>query len=165
MVDGENQRLTAEEIEDTKLSLQELTQFVKLAFDQSHSYNNVIILAGYGGIFSLIVVTREFLPQYVLLISVILVAISLLVFVAYIIFNMYIMSVSNIRMMRDRLIEIRDLNEQTGFDVVPAEKAISTLRGQERLWLWVLSVTVSFGFASGVLLLFWYGKALIFGVD
>jgi hypothetical protein len=151
----------AEILKQSRQILQEAAAFTEKTFEKGQAYNTAIILAGFGGLFALLAATRDLMPKPWLAAIAGLIGISLLFFVGYVIYNMFIMSFAMLRSAKKQLENVLSLHRKAGVDTSSVQKALSTLRLNMWIWLVVWIVSVATGASAAALMLFFYATGIL----
>jgi len=130
-------------------------------YEKSKGYNSAIILAGYGGLFALLASTKDMIPEFWRYLAASLMSVSLLVFVGYVIFSMYLMSTATISLAKRNLLEVKSFNEELNVDVSDIESKILAFSRTMIGWhiTWILSTFT--GVAAAVTMMVFYFLGLL----
>ena len=129
-------------------------------FEKSMAYTNVIILGGYAGVFTLLSITKDFLSRSSVILSVILLAISLVFFCSWEVAKMIFYSSYN-----RRIVPLLNLQQPPMQFFSELEKLRFHEQKQQlrfaRWWYVILILTVLPGFGAGGILLYGYVRLLL----
>jgi hypothetical protein len=122
------------------------------SYDKAISYTNLIIFAGYAGVFTLWNFTREFLHEKVIILSAALIGVSLFVFCAW---EVWKMIASSKMLHRQSEVLMKNISpEMFQVEIRRAEfENQKELLGLNRLWPSVLWVTIVLAFGGALLIL------------
>lgn len=124
-------------------------------FEKAIAYANVIILAGYAGAFALLSVTQKFIPDKLLITSVILLAFSLVIFCGWEVGKMIFYARHNrkiIPLLNKKLSPEKFFNEMENLQL---QENLSNIK-MGKWWYFILVLTVIPGFSAGGMLLYSY---------
>jgi hypothetical protein len=128
-------------------------------FDKSSTYNNVVMTAGYAGIFAIWSLTKEYLPIHAAAVIAILTGISLILFVGWTIYGMILRA--------QPTIDFAKIVDKKPGDFINSLSALETADNNRvlkaaKLWMYIFVPTAVTGFA-GALLLMWNMIATLLG--
>ncbi len=141
--------------------LAEAATFSEKLFEKSQVYNNAIILAGYGGLFVLLAATAKLLPREILSAVAILLGASLLIYIGYLIYNMYVMSITMLKLARKQIRNTLEVHQTAGLDTTEISKGLIALEWNIRLWKIVWITAVATGVGAGTIMMIYYVGALL----
>jgi hypothetical protein len=149
--------------EELKNKVMRINEIVKTQYDKNIAYTNLIILAGYGGLFSLWYLTKEYLSRFQALSAGLFLLISILVFVLYEIYKMYF--VSGILLKKIRILnslELRNKPELILEKISEIENIHETQMPKlNKIWHISLFLTVGAGLIGVGILIFSYIAGII----
>lgn len=125
-------------------------------FDKSIAYNNVIILAAYGGLFSLLNATEDYISRDLKILVSVFLLISLLFFVSFTLFQVFLMARQTFFYSVKILDDAEKMNVMVGADNSDIEKAKKNMKAQMKVWTVSASISVLSGMCAAVILLFVY---------
>ena len=136
--------------------IEQQKQIVSHMYQKAISYTNLIILAGYAGIFGIWQLMREVLGKPIMIWIALLISCSLIIFVGYEVYKMIA-----------EAIFIKRLNKVIEENVTPQERIAVWLqvfneysRKQSKTWVFFLVPTVLFGFSAAFILIYQFIKNL-----
>lgn len=146
--------------ESMQLEINRRIQILQAAFDKSAAYANIIIIAGYAGVFAIWSFTKDFLPEITALWVALLVGFSMFVFCGWEVFKMihsgrafrpFIELMKRGLPPEDFFREVQILDQKTA-----AEELVLYYR-----WYIVLLLTIPTGFGGALLLFYSFIERLI----
>ena len=148
-------------IHQARQLVQEATVLTEKLFDKAQSYNNALILAGFGGLFALLATTKAFLPPFTLSLVALMIGTSLFVHMAHAVGSMFVMSLAMLKTAERQLRNAHAVQQSVGANTADIRQAMIRLKLHMRVWLCAWVTTVSSGFGAGVLLLYFYFKNVL----
>jgi len=133
-------------------TLEQQIQLLSATFDRASTYTNLIIFAGYVGIFTLLGATREYIEKSQVMVIAMLTTASLLVFIGHEITNMVLRQNNYLRL--ERIIKSqRGTNpDPQVFNMGMNEHSLKLLR----FWHWFFYPALALGYGAGLYLLYIY---------
>lgn len=126
---------------------------VENTVDKAIAYNNVVILAAYGGLFALLGATKDHLSNSSLMIVGVLLVVSLLCFVLFTLVQIFIMSITSFNSAQRILNDAEALNLSIGASNELIDKAKKNISLQKKAWVVLTAIAVVTGLISaGVLM-------------
>lgn len=136
--------------------IEQQKQILSHMYQKASSYTNLIVLAGYAGIFGIWQYVREILSKQITIWIALLISCSLIIFVGYEVWKMIAEAMF-----------MRRLNKVIEVNVTPQERSIvwqrvftEYARKQSKTWVFFLVPTVLFGFSAAFILIYQFIKNL-----
>jgi hypothetical protein len=130
-------------------------------FEKSQAFNNIIILAGFGGLFALLGPTKDLMPRCALAIVATFIGIALIAYVGFVLYNIVQMGKSAFDTGEKLLKNIQIFQRTAAENTSETEKALRHLAFNKRLWAINLIICASSALAAGGIMLFWYIKNIL----
>ena len=139
--------------DDINLDLEMRRQVIAEAYERSEKYTNIIILAGYAGIFSMWSLIKNYLDKDIVLISALMIGVSLTTFIIWEVFKMFVSAAQC-----KKISEILYQNKKPSLiqkDLQDFSVKVRNLNNRIHSFWWiiVLIITILFGFGGGLLML------------
>lgn len=148
-------------LDRAKKILDEAAELSKSLFEKGQAYNNALVIAGFGGLLALLASTKSFMPKFWLAAVALLAGISLLTFIAFVLYSMFAMSLVMLEGAKRQLSDLESFQQQTGQDTSTTKLAMRRLRLQMRLWLVSWFLSVASGFGAACIMLCFYGSGVL----
>lgn len=133
---------------------------VESTIDKAISYNNVVILAAYGGLFALLGATKDYLSHSALMVVSLSLVVSLLFFVSFTLIQIFQSSILTFNTAESLLKDAEKLNLSTGVPNDQVAKARKNISFHKKAWILLTSIAVGAGMVAAIILMSSYVDSL-----
>ncbi len=143
-------------MEDSRQLLDQTRKMMGELFESGKAYNNVIILAGYGGVFALLSYRGDLIPPPWSGISAVFLSMSLLVFMVHFLGSAFVMQRAMLVVAEKNLQQARAVVASVGGDTAEHDRYIRNFKRQVWIWIGAFWLSVGLGIGAAAIMLWFF---------